>query len=157
MSNEVYGYFEVVENLEIASILAGIQEKTGLGITQISFDELYNFPKEIISANENRCVAFIIGDGPGNTNTTYLTDYMDYAPEAEIDLPLNGKERLVLLVNLFITMIHEFSPSRFVVGITVCNQIEEIKTLKFEDLGKVIYEDFEQGESPDCIYDVVFK
>lgn len=156
MSNEVYGYFEVPEVTDKAAYLRDLQEKIALGITQIPFSELYNFPEEILPENQDQCVAFIVGDRPGKTNTTYLTDNLDYAPGADIGLPLNGRERLGLLINLFLFLIHESSPSRFVVAITDSSQIEEIKRPNLRDFGRVIYDDFEKNGTPDCIYDVVF-
>ena len=156
MSNEVYGYLEAVEMSGKTALLAEIQAKTGIGIKQIPLSELYNFPQEILPTNKDRCVSFIVGDRPGKTNTSYLTDYMDYAPEADIGFPIKGRERLSLLLELFTIMIHEFNSSRFVVAITECSQIDEIKSLSLQNFENIIYEDFERCDAPpDCIYEVI--
>ena len=158
MSNEVYGYLEVSEMADKTELLAKLQDKTGLGVKEIPFSKLYNFPQSILPANENRYLAFIIGDRPDKENTSYLTDYMDYAPEANIGLPIKGKERLFLLIKLFTTMIHEFDSCRFVVAITECSQVEKIKIIKIQDLESVLYDDFELYEAPpDCIYDIMIR
>lgn len=157
MSNEVYGYLEGKETSNGHMLLQSLQEKTGIGIQSIPVAELYNYPKEMLPSNEEGCVAFIIGDKPGKTNTTYLTDYMDYASDADIGFPCNGKERLKLLIDLFVTMINETCATRFIVAITDSSQIEEVKTVSFDQINSVIFRDFEEHAPPDCLYDIVLS
>jgi hypothetical protein len=154
MSNEVYGYFDVSQIANRDAFFAQLQEKTGIGIKSINFSELYGFPKYLLPTNMSRYAAFIIGDKPGKTNTTYLTDYLDYAPGADIGFPVSGKVRLRLLIGLLVSMILESHSRRLVVAITDSSQIEQVKDINFEDLGTTIETDFEEFAPPDCIYNV---
>ena len=157
MSNEVYGYFETSSVTNIDALLHLLQNETGLGIKTIPFSELYNYPQGMLPKNKRRCAAFIIGDKPGKINTTYLTDYMNYAPNADIGFPCNGKERLKILVNLFVSMIQKVDATRLVVAITDSSQIEEVKTVNLENLEPLIYKDFAECAPPDCLYEVIIQ
>lgn len=154
MSNEVYGYIVSMEVSDWITCFLSIQEKTGIGIKAISKSELHNFPEDILPNKASSYVAFIVGDKPGKTNTTYLTDYQDYSPEADIGFPTDGKERLNLLVDMFIVAITCAKATRFVVAITDSSQVDEVKKVRMEELPTVIARDFEEFAPPDCIYDV---
>ena len=95
MSNEVYGYIEIPVLSDVAKCFDKLERDTGFGIKQISISSLYNFPQAILLCGRVESSAFIIGDQPGKTNTSYLTDYMNYAPGSEIGFLENGKECLV--------------------------------------------------------------
>lgn len=157
MSNEVYGYFEGSKVSNRDAFLKSLEEKTGIGIKPISPSELYNYPEQLLPSDMESCTAFIVGDKPGKTNATYLTDYMDYAPDADIGFPCEGKARLKLLINFFMTIIQEAKATRFVVAITDSSQIEELKTVNIAQLESVIVTDFEGRAPPDCLYDVVIE
>ena len=155
MSNEVYGYIEIPVLSDVAKCFDKLERDTGFGIKQISISALYNFPQGILPSGRVESSAFIIGDQPGKTNTSYLTDYMNYAPGSEIGFPENGKERLSLLLDFFEKIIVETSAQRFVVAITESSEIEKVKQIRIQELGKVVHEDFELcNGSPNCIYDV---
>ncbi len=155
MSNEVYGYFESTQISDPDEFLKLLEESTRIGIKRIPVSELYNYPENMLPRDSGFCVAFIIGDRPGVTNTTYLTDIQDYAPESDIDLPYEGKVRLKLLTNFLVTMIQKVKARRFVVAITDSSQIEETKTVVVGELESVIFADFAERVPPDCLYDVV--
>ena len=155
MSNEVYGLIESHQVINWNDILTSIQDKTGIGIKLISKTELYNFPEELISTSDCSNIAFIVGDKPGKTNTTYLTDYQDYAPETDFGLPYKAKARLGLLVDMFYETIKQTKARRFVVAITDSSQIDEVKVVALSELSSLIFSDFEKYDMPDCIYDVV--
>jgi len=157
MSNEVYGYFEGSEISNKDTLLKSLEEKTGIGIKPIPVSELYNYPEQMIPSDKENCVAFIVGDKPGKTNTSYLTDYMDYAPNADIGFPRKGKARLKLLINFLMTMIDEAKATRFVVAITDSSQIEGVKTVNIAQFESLILSDFEKCAPPDCLYDVITK
>ena len=157
MSNEVYGYLQAPDIKNKISLLKSLQEKSGVGIKSIPFSELFSFPQDVMPKNEDVCVAFIIGDRPGKVNTSYLTDYLDYDQKADIGFPCNGKERLGLLVSLFLSMIKESKANRFVVAITDSSQIEQVKKIYLGDLKAEIYKDFDENAPPDCLYDVCIK
>jgi len=154
MSNEVYGYLELPKTNKDTS-MRSLEERTELGIKEIPFSELYNFPKALLPSNDEYCFAFIIGDKPGKSNATYLTDYVDYAPDADIGFPSEGLERLKLLVNLLSLMIRETGATRLVVAITDSSQIDEVKEVRLDDLMPMIINDFEMCAPPDCLYNVL--
>ena len=158
MSNEVYGYIENPERVVDQAFFEKIEKCTGVGIVEIPFSELYNFPREKFPRETSNSVAFIVGDRPGKANASYLIDYVDYAPDANIGFPSGRKERLRLLIELFAAVIHEAKPSRFVVAITECSQIDNAKDLDMQAFHKEIYNDFERCDAPpDCVYDVVIR
>ncbi len=154
MSNEVYGYIESAAVPEWKKAFDTVQEKTGIGIKLIPNSELYNFPENLLPKNEVNSAAFIIGDIPGKTNTNYLTDYQDYAPEAEIGFPVKAKERLALLIDMFMVTIQETKANRFVVAITDSSQIDEVKSVDIDGLANLVARDFEEYSPPDCVYDI---
>lgn len=155
MSNEVYGYFESAEILDKQVLLESLEKKTGLGINQISFHELYNYPEELLPSDPLKCTAFILGDRPGKTNATYLIDCLDYVSDADIGLPHKGVERLKLLVNAFVSIISEARATRFFVAVTDSSQIDEVKTVKLSNLEAIMIADFEDLVPPCCLYCVV--
>lgn len=157
MSNEVYGYFEGPQIPDREAFLKLLEEKTSIGVKSISFSELYNYPEQLLPSDSESCIAFVVGDKPGRTNTTYLTDYLDYAPGSDIGFPRQGKVRLKLLINFLKAMIREAKATRLVVAITDSSQISELKTINIEQLESVILGDFEESAPPDCLYDVVIE
>ncbi len=154
MSNEVYGYIESAAGPEWERVFAIVQDKTGIGIKLIPESELYNFPENLLPKNEVASAAFIIGDIPGKTNTSYLTDYQDYAPEAEIGFPVKAKERLALLIDMFMVTIQETKANRFVVAITDSSQIDDVKSVDIDGFSNLVARDFEEFAPPDCVYDI---
>ena len=153
MSNEVYGYVKSPNITDTADFFKKNEESLGIGIQEISIEELYNFPEGMLPKANDKFFAFIVGDRPGKTNASYLTDYMDYSNEADIGLPRLGVERLNLLVEFFESVISRLSPDGFAVAITESNQVDFVKEVYAAELRTEIYKDFEffQG-SPDCIY-----
>lgn len=157
MSSEVYGYVVSSEVFDWKECFFSIEKKTGIGIAQIDKSQLYNFCEDILPNESLSFMAFIIGDKPGKKNTTYLTDYQDYSIEANIGLPLGKKQRLNLLIDMFMTVIKDTKASRFVVAINDSSQVDEVKKVNLEELAVVIKKDFEELGLPDCIYDVFIK
>ncbi len=155
MSNEVYGYIESSEAIDWNRFFLNIQSKMGIGIQQMPKSELYNFPEDMLPSKDSFFLPFIMGDKPGKKNTTYLTDVQDYSSKAFIGLPNAGKDRLNILIDVFLLMSEERSVERLVVAITDSSQIEEVKKLNIKSLPNQIYEDFEMQLTPDCIYDVI--
>ena len=154
MSYAVYGYFESADISDPDAILKSLEESTRIGVKRIPVSELYNYPENMLPRDSEACVAFIIGDRPGSTNTTYLVDFQNYAPECDIDLPCEGKIRLKLLTNFLVTMIQKVKAKRFVVAITDSSQIEEVKSVGIDELESVIFADFSECAPPDCLYDI---
>lgn len=154
MSNEVYGYIESGAVSEWEKAFEIVQVNTGIGIKIIPESELYNFPENLLPKKEAQSAAFVIGDTPGKTNTTYLTDYQDYAPESEIGFPVNAEERLALLIDMFMVTIQETQANRFVVAITDSSQIDDVKNVDIEEFANLVARDFEEFSPPGCVYDI---
>lgn len=103
MSNDVCGYLcspLIAESLYDLDSYIKLQK---IGIAKIKKEELYNFPNELIPTSD--CYAFLISDRPHYPNASYLIDYMDYVPEADIGFPVEGKARL----NILLDMLSDFS------------------------------------------------
>ena len=125
-----------------------------LGIERIPKNELYNYPDYLIP--NGNVFSFIIGDVPGYPDATYLTDYGEYAPDADIGFPTNPKERLDILINTLIDMIKITHASKMVVSINECDQIETIKKIKFAEMRDVIHADFAKYQAPpDTLYEII--
>ncbi len=155
MSNEVYGYLKKFSKTDWSEFFEEMERNSGIGIKEIPMSELHSFPQEVMPINNVGCAAFVVGDRPGKTNTSYLTDYADYDSDANLGLPNDGRERLDLLIGLFAIMMRECMPGRFVVLITECGQVEAVKVVEAQDLGSQIRRDFERFSAPsDYIYDV---
>ena len=158
MSNEAYGYLEFSNYRPHEKLIESFQRATGLGLTSIPVSELHNFPENLLPKNQNHAFCFIIGDRPGSLNATYLMDYLDYAPEAKIDLPKQGRERVNLLVKALTFLTEEAKPEGFLIALTDSSQIEEIKTVDISELFEIITGDFEEDSGPpNCLYHVIEK
>jgi len=125
MSSFVCGYIEPILNENKLKSSSDYIKNSKLGIEKISKDWLVHYPDYLIP-NDN-IFTFLIGDAPSYPNSTYLTDYGEYAPDADIGFPTDPKERLDILINTLIDMINITNTSKMVVSITQCNQIETIK------------------------------
>lgn len=154
MSSFVDGYIEpILSQIDLENLMDYI-ENSQLGIERIPKNELYNYPDYLIPSGN--VFSFIIGDVPGYPDATYLTDYGEYAPDADIGFPTNPKERLDILINTLIDMINITNTSKMVVSMTQCNQIETIKKIKFAEMRDVIHADFAKYQNPpNTLYEII--
>lgn len=153
MSNEVYGFAEFVEAVPSSEIITQkLQESAGLGIALIQSAELYNFTSDQMP--KPKSIIFMVSDRPGSNNATYLVDFEDYAPDAQIGLPNKGLERLNLLVNTIESLFADHRANRVCIAITDSSQIEESKMISRKSLRKVLLSDFEKIAPPCCLYDI---
>jgi hypothetical protein len=157
MSNEVYGYIVSNSVSDWGCFFKAIEETTGLGIALISDKELYNFPESMLPEESTPHASFIIGDRPRKKNATYLIDYQNYAPEANIGSPIDAGSRLRLLTSMFLTLVKESNAERFVVAITECSQIDEFKQVPIENMHELIVGDFEKYYPPDVAYEIIIS
>jgi hypothetical protein len=154
MSNDVCGYIEPILSQDKIEKLSEFIKHNQLGIKRISKNELYNYPNHLIPANN--IFSFLISDVPGYPNATYLIDYDEYAPDADIGFPADPKERLNILINALIDMIKITNATKMVVSMTECNQIETIKKIKFSEMREVIHADFAAYQAPpDTLYEII--
>ncbi|MEX6162710.1 hypothetical protein AB6G16_14420 [Proteus mirabilis] len=93
---------------------------------------------------------------PNYPNATYLIDYLDYAPEAEIGFPCGAKERLNILLNVLGDIFVMTGAQKMVVALTECNQIEKVKRIKLSEMRDIIHADFEEYQAPpDTLYEII--
>jgi len=155
MSNETYGFIELSSQNADSELFARLEKDTNIGIARIPESELYNFPADIINSG-SQFIPFIVGDRPGKSNTTYLTDFRNYDADYSMALPRFGRERINLLIQFLLTLIDRSAAARLVVAITEGSQIEDRKMLKKQELGETLMADFERCDAPpDCLYDVL--
>ena len=154
MSSFVYGYIEPILSQNKLKSSSDYIKNSKLGIEKISKDWLVHYPDYLIP-NDNIFI-FLIGDAPGYPNSTYLTDYGEYTPDADIGFPPDPKERLNILINTLIDMITITHASKMVVSMNECDQIETIKKIKFAEMRDVIHADFAKYQAPpDTLYEII--
>lgn len=156
MSNDVRGYIQGFSEKNISHSIKLIEEKYNIGIGMISCDELYNFPEFFLPRGYDNRFAFIIGDDAEDFCASYLIDYLEYAPEADIGFPVGARNRLNILLDSLSDMIKVSGALKMVVAITDSNQIETIKRIKLSELYQVIHADFEEYQAPpDTLYEII--
>jgi hypothetical protein len=154
MSNDVCGYIFPSLSREKEEILEEYISSKEIGISEITAEQLYNFPTEFIPSED--FFAFLIGDRPGYPNATYLIDYDEYDPEtSDIGFPPGAKVRLNILLDTLVDMFRITNAQKMVVALTECNQIDTIKRIKLSELYDVIHADFEEYQAPpDTLYEI---
>ena len=155
MSNDVRGYIELLDGADLAPSINAIEQKYDIGIGAITNDELYNFPPSTLPDSNRINFIFVIGDDNQYYNASYLIDYLDYAPEADIGFPVGARDRLNILLDTLAEMFKTTNAQKMVVALTDCNQIETIKKIKLSELYDVIHADFEEYQAPpDTLYEI---
>lgn len=155
MSNDVRGYIELSNGVDVTPLKTFIEKKYDIGIGPINSDELYNFPPTALPDSNKINFIFAIGDDNEYYNASYLIDYMDYAPEADIGFPTKAKDRLNILLDTLVDLIKITHATKMMVALTECNQIETIKKIKLSELYDVIHADFEEYQAPpDTLYEI---
>ena len=154
MSNEVYGIIQMKSApVQKTRLFKKSIKDFGISIHEIDHTELYNFPERHAGLSKNE-LAFAITDRAGSRNATYLIDYIDYVEGAEIGLPLKGKERLNILINLINSLFNSFSIEQLLIAITDSSQIEEVKEIDLSNMKDVFYDDFEEMAPPCILYSI---
>jgi hypothetical protein len=152
MSNSVYGYFYTDSTEKVAEFLRTENRHLRLGIFQIHPSELYNYPAHLLPEQSEKLYCFIIGDNPESRNATYLVDGYDYAPIADIALPLKSGDRIGLLAELLHCLMTLTCDGRLYVAITDCDQIERTKNVRSRDIKEVLLNDIGTEGPPDILY-----
>ena len=153
VSNDVYGFAEFTSPICSAEEIADdLQQSIGLGVVLISADELFNFTADYQPADNS--MAFVVTDRPGSRNATYLVDFENYAPEAQIGLPTCGAQRLDLLVTAIESLFSRHHANRVCIAITDSSEIEECKAVSRSAFREVLLRDFKALAPPCCLYDI---
>ena len=156
MTNDVRGYINYSGEKNLASLIISIEQKYNIGIKAIKLDELYNFPSSILSDDNKKRFIFTIGDDNEYYNASFLIDYIDYAPEADIGFPVMAKDRLNILLDALSDIIKITNASKMVIALTDSCQIAIIKKINFTEMRETIYADFETYQAPpDTLYEII--
>lgn len=155
MSNDVRGYIYYLGEEDLTSLIDFIEKKYNIGIKNIGINELYNFP-DIMLPNKQKQFIFVIGDDNEYFNASFLIDYIDYAPEADIGFPNIAEDRLNILFNVMSEIIKITNASKMVISLTDSCEIETIKKINFSEMREIIHSDFEAYQAPpDTLYEII--
>ena len=155
MSNDVRGYIYYLGEEDLTSLIDFIEKKYNIGIKNIGINELYNFP-DIMLPNKQKQFIFVIGDDNEYFNASFLIDYIDYAPEADIGFPNIAEDRLNILFNVMSEIIKITNASKMVISLTDSCEIETIKKINFSEMREIIQADFEAYQAPpDTLYEII--
>lgn len=99
---------------------------------------------------------FVIGDDNEYFNASFLIDYIDYAPEADIGFPNIAEDRLNILFNVMSEIIKITNASKMVISLTDSCEIETLKKINFSEMREIIHADFEAYQAPpDTLYEII--
>ena len=156
MSNDVRGYIYFLGEENLTSLIDFIKKKYNIGIKSIGINELYNFPDSMLPNTKQKQFIFVIGDDNEYFNASFLIDYIDYAPEADIGFPNIAEDRLNILFNVMSEIIKITNASKMVISLTDSCEIETIKKINFSEMREIIHSDFEAYQAPpDTLYEII--
>ena len=156
MSNDVRGYIYFLGEENLTSLIDFIEKKYNIGIKSIGINELYNFPDSMLPNTKQKQFIFVIGDDNEYFNASFLIDYIDYAPEADIGFPNIAEDRLNILFNVMSEIIKITNASKMVISLTDSCEIETIKKINFSEMREIIHADFEAYQAPpDTLYEII--
>ena len=156
MSNDVRGYIYFLGEENLTSLIDFIKKKYNIGIKSIGINELYNFPDSMLPNTKQKQFIFVIGDDNEYFNASFLIDYIDYAPEADIGFPNIAEDRLNILFNVMSEIIKITNASKMVISLTDSCEIETIKKINFSEMREIIHADFEAYQAPpDTLYEII--
>lgn len=156
MSNDVRGYIYFLGEENLTSLIDFIEKKYNIGIKNIGINELYNFPDSMLPNTKQKQFIFVIGDDNEYFNASFLIDYIDYAPEADIGFPNIAEDRLNILFNVMSEIIKITNASKMVISLTDSCEIETLKKINFSEMREIIHADFEAYQAPpDTLYEII--
>ncbi|MDQ8209673.1 hypothetical protein QEH52_19295 [Coraliomargarita sp. SDUM461003] len=157
MSNEIYGFVDVsLSSSGSESLFKKLENTYGVGVCKIGEEQLYNFPQYLLDQSSGKLL-FCIADKPGGWNATCLIDYLNYATNASIGLPLNGVDRVRLLEQVLADLLLESNASRLCVALTDSSLIDESKIVLLESFHEILSNDFAECAPPCVLYDLRVK
>ena len=99
-------------------------------------------------------MVFMVTDRPGSRNASYLIDFENYAPEAQIGLPTDGAERIQLLVAAIESIFTVHGANRVCIAVTDSSEIDSVQHTLCQDLRDVLINDFREMAPPCRLYDI---
>lgn len=88
----------------------------------------------------------------GKNTASYLIDFENYAPDSNIGLPVDGRERVQLLTSLLGEVAAFAGVKALNVAITDCEEIESVITLEASSLASRLIADMEEYAPPNILY-----
>jgi hypothetical protein len=154
MSNFVYGYLKTFEpDVQLFDKLRNFSKEYLIGIKSINVSELYGFPEGLKPSEEEENVYCIdITDGPEKSSAEFLVDFVDYAEEADLELPKKGLDRLKIVLKLIKHILNLTNTEKFVIAMTESNEIESTQKVRLDKIDDVIVSDFIEYPPPNKIY-----
>ena len=134
MNNYIDGYLAGIQYSNSKSILDRIAENYGIGLKEVSFKQLFQFPEEYLPDESKNNFIFSMSDSPDRQEADYLIDYLDYAPEMQNKFPSSGRDRLLILIKILQEMMVNTKCSKLVVSLTDSGYIYSFKNIKFAGL-----------------------
>lgn len=155
MNNYIFGYLAGIKCNNSNSILKKIATNYGIGLKEISPEQLFQFPHKYLPNKSETNFIFSMTDYPDSEEADYLIDYVDYAPEMQSKFPPLGKDRLLILISILQEMITQTNCSKLVISLTDSGYIYSYKSIKFNELSKTLLSDIEASQgAPDMLYEI---
>jgi hypothetical protein len=147
MTYSIYGFADVTGAQSHSEALSKWKSSTRLGIFAIVVEDLHGFPLDLRPASSS--IIFEIGDSSSSNVAEYLLCPEDFSPETRLPIPHKAADRLSELFALLRFAFTELNCTRMAVGLTDCNQIDEVTSAGIDDFEDVVRRDCE-AESPPC-------
>jgi hypothetical protein len=145
-----YGYITGTESVEaLARRSAELVAKSQLRLRRETTEDLHNFPPELLPPDSAFCFSI---DEPASRGVEYLLDNRDFAPEAEIDLPVRARERIEMLVSFLETVCAEATVDGMAIALTDCDEIGVVKRVGSAELREAIIADWTYYSPSNVLY-----
>jgi hypothetical protein len=151
MSVSIYGYIEALKQCSLDELRKIFSSEYLVGVNEENLDNLLNWPTSYLPTQTN-VIAFSVHDKPGIFGCEILLDYIDYSPDADIDLPFDKNARLEIFTSLIFKLIHSSGISRVLIAITDSCQISSVKHVDIYSFPGILASDLSFYSPPDIMY-----
>lgn len=125
-----------------------IIEGQTLGWVEDDIISFYDLSAHYLPENLDESVLFSIHDSKSKKGAQCLLWPADYAPEADIDLPILASERQKMIVDLIESIYDLDSVFRVGVALTDSGDIDEVKYISIDSFQEILKQDFEEDDAP---------
>lgn len=148
MADLVYGFVEFCRSKDWL-MLRREANRVGINILEPSQEEVSNWL--LPTPSSPLSVFFELAD-PGSVEAVSLVDGMNYAPEADIRLPLSWRERFSLLVDWIESVFATGEAQRMWIALSDGFEHERTTRLKLEEARAQLFQDMEEYAPPNILY-----
>lgn len=160
MEEYISGFIEFNKNLEITNIIQELNKKYPIiigGIDNISNDALDLYPSDFLP--QGNFFAFCIGDDDRYVPyESCLADNIDWAPEADFNLPKKADDRIDLLIKILSDLFLWSKATRMVLALyeySLLDRFDSVKNIPFSKLCDIIFQDIKlKNGSPNTLYNI---